>query len=131
MLAPSGLYLVSQKATYRDWPRRAIWLPALVTIGVGIAASNSRAVFEALAGKQSAFVRTPKRGDREIKRYALKCPWTAGLELCLGIYCMASLWVYLSSGKYLIGPFLAIYAAGFLTVGLLSAAESAKYYPTG
>jgi cellulose synthase/poly-beta-1,6-N-acetylglucosamine synthase-like glycosyltransferase len=42
-----------------------------------------------------------------------------------GLYCAASLGVYLVAGKYLVGPFLCIYAAGFLLVGLLSVAYSA------
>jgi cellulose synthase/poly-beta-1,6-N-acetylglucosamine synthase-like glycosyltransferase len=126
MLAPSTLYLVSQRAAYTDWLSRTIWLPALVAIGVGIAISNTRAVMEALMGHESAFIRTPKRGDREIKQYTVKCPWTGALEIFLGLYCMVSLWVYLSAGKYLIGPFLAIYAAGFLSVGMLTVAQSVK-----
>lgn len=124
MMAPSALYLVSQRAAYRDWPVRILCLPILVVVGVGLAVSNSRAVAEALLGRESPFVRTPKRGEREVKRYRVGVPSLAGFEIGLGLYCAFSLDVYLSAGKYLIGPFLAVYAAGFLFIGLLTLAQS-------
>ncbi|MCB9462427.1 MAG: glycosyltransferase [Candidatus Eisenbacteria bacterium] len=61
-LSPSILYVVSQREAYADWKSRLLILPVLVAVGVGIAVNNSRAVFEALTGKKSAFVRTPKHG---------------------------------------------------------------------
>lgn len=124
MTAPSALYLVSQRAAYSDWPRRIPYLPFLVMVGIGLAVSNSRAVFEALIGRESGFVRTPKRGDREIKRYRVRLPWIGVLEIGAGIYCLISLHVYLGAAKYLIGPFLAMYAAGFLFVGFLTLAQN-------
>ena len=120
MVAPSTLYIVSQKAVYPDWLKRIFYLPFLVLVGVGIAVSNSRAVIEAVTGRESGFVRTPKRGDREIKRYKIAVPRSALVEIFVGIYCVFSLKYYLSAGKYLVGPFLAIYAAGFLFIGLLT-----------
>jgi hypothetical protein len=124
MSAPSTLYVASQRAAYRDWYRRILILPALVAVGVGLAVSNSRGVVEALIGRNSEFVRTPKRGDRELVSYRVHLPWTAVGELLVGAYCALSFTFYISAGKYLVGPFLAIYAAGFLFVGLLSVAQS-------
>lgn len=123
MTAPSALYLVSQRAAYPDWRRRVLFMPILVIVGVGIALSNTRAVVEALAGHESPFIRTPKRGDREIKRYRTPLPGLAFAEILLGCYCIYSLHVYIHAGKYLIGPFLAVYAAGFLFVGFLTLAH--------
>ena len=123
LAAPSALYVTGQRAAYPDWRRRILCLPALVAVGVGIALSNTRAVAEALTGRQSPFVRTPKRGERLIKRYRLRFSPLAAGELLLGVYCAASFGVYLAAGKYLVGPFLGLYAAGFLFVGLLTAAQ--------
>jgi cellulose synthase/poly-beta-1,6-N-acetylglucosamine synthase-like glycosyltransferase len=120
MMAPSTLYCVSQRAAYRDWRRRLPRLPLLVLLGVGLAAYNSRAVVEALLGHQSAFVRTPKRGASETVRYRVQVPWGAFPELFLGGYCLLSLTAYWSHGRLFVGPFLAIYALGFLSVGLLA-----------
>ncbi|MDY6971359.1 MAG: glycosyltransferase [Thermodesulfobacteriota bacterium] len=125
MVAPTMLYFVGQRAGYPDWLKRIIYLPFLVIIGVGIAVSNSRAVLEAIIGKESGFVRTPKRGHREIKRYTVTVPWSAFLEILVGLYCACSLQYYLLAGKYLIGPFLAIYTAGFLFIGMLTVFHSA------
>jgi cellulose synthase/poly-beta-1,6-N-acetylglucosamine synthase-like glycosyltransferase len=128
MIAPSALYVVSQRACYNHWVKRIIYLPFLVVIGVGIAISNSRAVAEAILGIKSGFIRTPKKGDMEMKRYNLSFPWSivgyALTEIFIGIYCAWSLGYYLSCGKYLVGPFLAVYASGFLFVGILTLVHS-------
>jgi cellulose synthase/poly-beta-1,6-N-acetylglucosamine synthase-like glycosyltransferase len=127
LIAPNALYLVSQQAAYRDWKRRIWGIPALAVIGVGIAVSNTRAVSEALLGVESDFIRTPKRGERSLKAYGKRnFPWIALVEMVLGCYCLVSFSVYLSAGKYLVGPFLAVYAAGFLYTGLLTAIQSVK-----
>lgn len=124
MTAPNLLYIVGQRSAYADWKRRIIYLPFLLVFGVGIAVSNTRAVAEALMHKQSDFIRTPKKGDREIVAYRYGIPWVGILEILIGIYCACSLYYYLSSAKYLVGPFLALYASGFLFTGLLTYAHS-------
>ncbi len=120
LVAPSSLYLTSQRAVYSDWIRRIKYVPFLAVFGVGLAVSNSKAVFEAMIGRKTGFVRTPKRGDKEIKRYQIKMPWLAFCEIGLGLYCGLSFFHYLSAGVYLIGPFLGIYSAGYLFIGFLS-----------
>jgi len=127
MMAPTALYVVSQRVAYRDWYRQVLYLPFLAVMGVGIALSNTRAVCEAVMGVESPFVRTPKKGDRERKRYRVRLPLPSFFEIMIGIYCVFSLHIYLSAGKYLVGPFLAIYAAGFVFVGLLSLAHGLGY----
>ncbi|NYZ16901.1 glycosyltransferase [Azospirillum sp. RWY-5-1] len=42
--------------------RTLLLLPAVIGLNAGLLLSNTRAVFEGLAGRSSAFVRTPKRG---------------------------------------------------------------------
>ncbi|MBW1893323.1 MAG: glycosyltransferase [Deltaproteobacteria bacterium] len=124
MAAPSTMYIVSQQAAYYNWKRKIVFLPFLVAVGTGLAVSNTRAVFEAVCGIKSGFIRTPKKGNRGIKNYRVKMPWTAVLEIILGFHCVVSLFFYLSFGKYLVGPFLAIYAAGFLFTGFLTVVQS-------
>lgn len=124
MMAPSALYLVSQQAAHTDWFKRMLCLPVLMVIGIGIGISNTRAIVEALIGHERPFIRTPKRGDTPLKHYALRLPALALFEIGLGLYCSYSLTVYWSAGKYLVGPFLALYAAGFLSVGLLTLVHS-------
>ena len=122
MTGPSALYCVSQFTQGRSKGWRLLNLPGLVCIGVGIALSNTRAVFEALIGIHSPFVRTPKSGDNT-KRYRTQANWLPPLELIMGTYCAFSFLYYLQAEKYLVGPFLLIYALGFWVIGGLSLSE--------
>lgn len=120
-LAPSTLYFVAQRYSgYSGWKVRMLALPMLMSLGVGIAVSNTRAVLSAVFGRKSAFVRTPKKGDKVKSRFGQKFPVIALLELMVGSYCIFGLLEYLDAQKFLIGPFLALYAVGFLAVGTLS-----------
>lgn len=57
----STFYLTAQRELYpRTWPRTFLYLPFVMACGIGLAVRNSVAVMEALFGKQSEFVRTPK-----------------------------------------------------------------------
>ena len=57
----SSFYLVSQKELYpRRWYRTFLYLPFLMSLGIGLTITNTRAVMEALFGIQSSFKRTPK-----------------------------------------------------------------------
>lgn len=122
LTGPSALYCVSQFSQGRSNGRKLLHLPGLVCIGVGIALSNSRAVFEALAGINSPFVRTPKSGDKK-KAYRTAATWFPLFEILMGIYCALSFIYYLQAQKYLIGQFLFIYMLGFLLVGYRSLLE--------
>jgi cellulose synthase/poly-beta-1,6-N-acetylglucosamine synthase-like glycosyltransferase len=126
ILGPNALYLTSQLAAQEGGWRRALWIPWLVMIGVGLAVSNSRAVLEAILGLESGFVRTPKRGERQLKHYALAFSPLALAEVLLGLWCAAAFGLYLAAGKYLVGPFLAIYTAGYLFVGLVTLFEQER-----
>ena len=73
--------------------RRFLHLPLVMGLGIGLAFSNARAVLEALMGKKSDFVRTPKYsvepGDDESwkrKKYKRKHGWLPLLELSFAVY---------------------------------------------
>jgi len=125
-LGPSTMYTV---AAFRS-PHRTIsylwWLPLLVIYGVGIAVSNTIAVVEAIVGKSSEFVRTPKKGDRRHSGYRLRGNKVWMLEVLMGIYSVGSILAAVKSGNYGILPFLVIFAAGFLTVGVRTGLSLAK-----
>lgn len=122
MTGPSVLYCASQFAQGRAKARNLLHLPGLVCIGVGIALSNSRAVFEALLGINSPFIRTPKSGDRK-KHYRIQANWLPGLELLMAAYCAFSFVQYLKAQNYWVGPFLLIYTCGFFIIGYRSLLE--------
>ena len=57
----SSFYLVSQRELFpAKWPRALLYLPFLMALGIGLTITNTKAVIEALIGKESAFARTPK-----------------------------------------------------------------------
>ncbi|UCF91301.1 MAG: glycosyltransferase family 2 protein [Desulfobacterales bacterium] len=123
---PSSLYLFSQRVLYRDWKSRIKYLPFLMCLGTGIAINNTRAVLEALFDVKSGFIRTPKYGIQKrddpwkSKRYAIPLNSISILELCLGLYSLTGLILFLFFSKYLVSPFLLIYTFGFFYVFFLS-----------
>jgi hypothetical protein len=122
---PSSLYMTSQIVT-QNGLKKLFYLPVLMCIGVGIALSNTRAVIEAMLNIKSGFVRTPKQGDAKTSRYSvyqIEASVLPIFEILLGFYCMVSLLYYLEAEHYMIGPFLLIYACGFLLVGIRSFIE--------
>ncbi len=116
MSAPSVLYLTAGAADGKPFRRTLSMIPGLMIIGTGIALSNSRAVIEALLGHRTEFVRTPKRGEKTRKSYGVGFPVLAVFEMAMGVYCLFSFLSYLERGLYLVGPFLAVYSAGFLLI---------------
>ena len=121
-VAPSTLYFVAQKFSGSvGWKTRMAALPLLMSLGVGIAISNTYAVLSAIFGRKSSFIRTPKQGGSvRIKKFKQKFPAIALTELLIGVYCVFGLLEYIDARIFLIGPFLALYAVGFLAVGALS-----------
>jgi len=119
-------YLASQLQLSRDWRTVFKFMPMLMALGVGICISNSKAIIEAIAGKQSEFVRTPKygRGGQAAaistgKRAPRKLlPY---IEFAFGVYmtiCAVFSLVYIRAA--LTAPFLLIFAFGFFYVSVLS-----------
>ncbi|MCX7590132.1 MAG: glycosyltransferase [Kiritimatiellae bacterium] len=127
VVGPTCLCVASQKVAYRDWWRRVALMPLVLVVGVGLALSNSRAVVEALLGRKTEFVRTPKLGDRPVKRYRVRFSWVAVLEVFLGLYSGWAMTRYGLAGKFVVIPFLAIYAAGFLYMGLMTLFEASRF----
>lgn len=127
---PSALYTYSQRVLYPDWRRRLPYLPSLMLLGTGIALSNTQAVLEGLFRRAGDFVRTPKfaiqsRQDSwRTKRYRDRFSWMALGELFLSAYSAIGVYLFLSRGRFLIGPFLVLYTLGFAYVGVLTLMHS-------
>lgn len=124
----SSFYLVSQKELYpRKWWRTFLYLPALMALGIGLTVTNTKAVLEALVGKQTAFARTPKyrvtqKGEKSVaatkyrKRLGL-VPW---IELAIGTYFAAAVWYAVVNENFITVPFLCLFVFGYWYTGLLS-----------
>lgn len=57
---PSLFYLLGQISLYRDWPRRMLYYPVVMFLGIGITWNSTRALFDGLTHWGGEFVRTPK-----------------------------------------------------------------------
>ena len=123
-LGPPSLYAVSQWALYPDWRRRFGIFPLLAVIGVGIAWSDTRAVWRGLTRWGGDFARTPKfrlerRGDRWTEsRYRLPPGDIVG-EVALTAYALATVYAAAVTGNGGLIPFLLLYAVAFGTMAVL------------
>ncbi|MFK7850330.1 MAG: glycosyltransferase family 2 protein [Akkermansiaceae bacterium] len=123
-LGPAVLYSFSQHHLHpMDWKKRIALLPVLMLVGFGICISNTRAIFEALLGVKSGFVRTPKRGTKASKSYNPSASLIPLLELSAAAYCVFTIFVYARNEVFGILPFLCLYVAGFSMVGFASLRE--------
>jgi cellulose synthase/poly-beta-1,6-N-acetylglucosamine synthase-like glycosyltransferase len=122
----ANFYMVCQRELHKDWITRAKYLPFLMSIGIGLAVNNTRAVFEAMFNKESEFARTPKyrieaNADEWIgKKYRQSFIVQPMIELALGLYFTATVFYALGNGIYGTLPFLVLFQIGFLYTGLLS-----------
>jgi cellulose synthase/poly-beta-1,6-N-acetylglucosamine synthase-like glycosyltransferase len=122
----ANFYIVSQRELYADWRQRLRYVPFLMSIGIGLSVNNSRAVLEAMFGKQSDFERTPKYGiERDedewvSKKYHQSVGLQPFIELALGFYFTGTVFYALVNQIYGTLPFLMLFQVGFLYMGLLS-----------
>ncbi len=115
-----AFYLSSQIAAYpkTGW-RNIIYLPVLLGLGVGMSISNVKAVFEAMLGQESAFIRTPKYG---IEKKGQTWKRAAGrptkkmllvLEILLAVYFTGVTIFAILNNYWNSLPFLLIFVLGF------------------
>jgi cellulose synthase/poly-beta-1,6-N-acetylglucosamine synthase-like glycosyltransferase len=110
---------------------RSIWSAALhviplMAIGVGVSLINTKAVLEAVMGRPSPFVRTPKFAGRpasvtdpaaEGRRRRVIPP--GATEVALGLMLLAGLGLAAVRPATLVGlPFVLLFAIGFLMIGV-------------
>jgi len=120
-------YVAAQREQGFTWWERIRYLPFLMSLGIGLAVNNAKAVVEALLNQESGFTRTPKTGSegREIlvpvkRSYRGKANLMPVVELCFGAYFTGALWFALDAGIWTSVPFLVLFQIGFLYVGLTS-----------
>jgi cellulose synthase/poly-beta-1,6-N-acetylglucosamine synthase-like glycosyltransferase len=126
----STFYMCSQKEIFRTWKDKIKFLPFLMSLGVGMALNNSRGIFEALFGEESAFERTPKFGvsrkDSKIRwrekarSFGRKGSLMPFLELAFGVYVTVCIVLSFQRGLSLFFslPFLMVFAIGYFYVGI-------------
>ncbi len=131
-MSVASFYMASQReiALLRDPDGRPKFqwaalkrLPLVMSMGIGLCVNQSRAVFEALLGRETEFVRTPKHGIRgkleswSGKKYRSAKSLTPFIELGLAAYFVLAIVVALQHGHYISVPFLLLFLCGFGYVG--------------
>ena len=131
-VGPASLYLYAQHQLYADWRSRLWSFPYLLIFGTGIALSNTKAILEALGGRQGTLVRTPKFGiahrtDTWVgQRDRVAFPWLSLGELGLAVYSGYGGYLALRQEAYLLLPFLLLSTLGFAAVASLSLYEGVQ-----
>ncbi len=123
----SSFYLVSQRELFPGkWYRALLYLPFLMALGIGLTVTNTRAVLEALLGKQSDFARTPKyhvesRKDKvRANNYRRGLGWVPWVELLIGCYFAITVYYAIDNENYFTVPFLVLFVVGYWYTGLMS-----------
>jgi len=123
----SSFYLVSQRELFpKTWPRALLYLPFLMALGIGLTITNTKAVIEALLGRQSAFARTPKYRVENKKdkvgatKYRRRLGWIPWVELVIGGYFAMTVYYALQNENYITVPFLLLFVVGYWYTGLMS-----------
>jgi cellulose synthase/poly-beta-1,6-N-acetylglucosamine synthase-like glycosyltransferase len=134
-LSIASFYMASEReiALMRDPGARRTFqwgtlkrLPLVMSVGIGVCINQTRAVLEALAGRETEFVRTPKHGVRgkletwSSKKYRAAKSITPFIELAMAGYFVIAMSVAFHHGHYMSMPFLALFLAGFGYVGWVS-----------
>jgi cellulose synthase/poly-beta-1,6-N-acetylglucosamine synthase-like glycosyltransferase len=123
----SSFYLVSQRELFpKTWQRALLYLPLLMALGVGLTITNTKAVIEALIGKESAFARTPKYNVESKKdkvgatKYRRRLGWVPWVELLIGSYFALMVYYAVEIENYFTIPFLLLFVLGYWCTGLMS-----------
>jgi len=131
-LSIASFYLASQREIRRltnPGARAGIpWavlrrLPLVMSVGIGLCVNQTRAVVEALLGRETEFVRTPKHGIRgrleswSGKKYRAAKSLTPFIEMAMAGYFVIAMVFALRNGHYVSMPFLALFLCGFAYVG--------------
>jgi cellulose synthase/poly-beta-1,6-N-acetylglucosamine synthase-like glycosyltransferase len=123
----SSFYLVSQRELFPGkWFRALLYLPFLMALGIGLTVTNTRAVLEALLGKQSDFARTPKyhvesKKDKvRANTYRRGLGWVPWVELLIGCYFAITVYYAIDNENYITVPFLILFVLGYWYTGLMS-----------
>ncbi len=110
----------------KGWVNHLKYLPLMLSVGIGLCINQTRAVFEALFGKETEFVRTPKHGinskseDWRKRRYRAMRDMVPFFEIGMGLYFAATMVVAFIGGHFISMPFLCLFLVGYLYVGGLS-----------
>jgi cellulose synthase/poly-beta-1,6-N-acetylglucosamine synthase-like glycosyltransferase len=130
----SSFYLAAERALFpKTWKRTFWYLPFVMAVGIGLSVKNAGAVLEAIVGKKSEFVRTPKykvgaganeRGAWAKKKYHKSAGIGPYAEVLLGLYFAAAVVYAIQNENFATVPFFLLFVWGYLYTGVMSLAQT-------
>jgi cellulose synthase/poly-beta-1,6-N-acetylglucosamine synthase-like glycosyltransferase len=125
-MGPGAYIIIIQSMYHNSWKSKAKVLPALLVFNAGMSVNNSVAVFDAIFGKKSEFLRTPKYGiinkqdDWRDKAYNLPFTKTTLLEIFFGIYGLMGILISIFSNNPVFAPIIGLQTVGFFYIAYMS-----------
>jgi len=125
-MGPGAYLFIIHNMYDKNRKEKAIAMPYLIIYSMGMAVNNTIAVIDAMVGKKSEFLRTPKYGivkntdDWREKAYNLPFSKTTLLELFFGIYGILAILIAFYSRNPIWIPIIALQTMGFLYIACLS-----------
>lgn len=119
---PSLLYLLGQTAHYQDWPRRILYYPLLMALGLGITWSSTLALIDGFLHWGGPFTRTPKfrlkgrEGHWKHTQYRAPLDNTLPGEIFVALYAGVTVWQVYRLKQASFMPFSLIYLCGITLV---------------
>ena len=137
ILGPPIYVFALMKIYGNRWTRKVPSYFYLILFGAGISVNNSRALFEIIMKRSSAFLRTPKFGvirksDEWMgKRYVLPFTNTALIESLLVGWGVLTFLIAIITGNFLLLPHILLLTLGFAYVSSLTIMHSISTHEKG
>jgi len=119
-------YGVALRELHPDWKLRLRGVPFIIAVGIGMCVNNAWAVTEALAGRQTPFVRTAKyrieslRDRWKGKQYRSARGPSFFVEFAFAAYAVAGFALVAAAREWAALPYIGLFVAGYLYVFGLS-----------
>lgn len=120
------LYTTAQKNIYQNWIKKSLIFPVFLVGTMGLALSNTKAVFEGFINLKSEFVRTPKYVSINevpiINKYIVtnKISFLLLIELVFTLYSLIAVVLSIYYLEFAALPFNLMFFLGFFSVSVLS-----------
>jgi cellulose synthase/poly-beta-1,6-N-acetylglucosamine synthase-like glycosyltransferase len=121
----AAFYVAAQRELFpRTWKRAILFVPFLMSAGIGLTIINTRSVLEAVFGVQTAFARTPKyavasnrRMNLSSRRYRSRSGWLPYVEIAIGTYFLFMAAYAIDTFNFFSLPFLSLFVIGYYWAG--------------
>jgi cellulose synthase/poly-beta-1,6-N-acetylglucosamine synthase-like glycosyltransferase len=130
-----GLYFgLSQREVYnnRNWTSRLKYIPALMSLGIGLCLNQTKAVLEGFFTDDIEFKRTPKLGvdengngarNRNARAYKVPKSLLTFMELGFALYYFGAVLVSIYIRKWASVPFIWLFFSGYAYISFMSLAD--------